>query len=130
MENITINAIIYAVGTVLLGIVGFLGSRSLSHYDKRFDAQDSTIGKTDGKIDKLGSEIWQAINKFKAEMRAEFRENFDAVNQKQGTENGRIVARLDDLNRGREENRMCIREIKGEIKTIKAICERNHEDDK
>ncbi|MFA5424780.1 MAG: hypothetical protein WC374_13080 [Phycisphaerae bacterium] len=122
MQSISINAIIYVVGTILLGVVGFFIMRLFSNYDARLDAHDK-------QIEKLDHDAFAKIERIKTEMKKDLESTTDKLFEIQGHENEKVVDMINDLNRKREENRMCIKEMRGEMNTLKVICERNHEKD-
>lgn len=120
MENISINAIIFSAGAILLGVVGFFVTRLFSNYDGRLDAHDK-------QIEKLEHDAFAKLERIKTELKKDIESTTDKLFEIQGRENERTVDMINELNRKREENRMCIKELKGEVKTIKIICEKNHE---
>jgi uncharacterized membrane protein YgaE (UPF0421/DUF939 family) len=122
MENISINAIIFSIGAILLGVVGFFITRLFSNYDGRLD-------KHDKQIEKLEYNVFEKIKIIKAEHKKELETAVDKLFEIQEHENEKIMNMINDLNRKREENRMCIKELRGKFETMKEICERNHEKD-
>lgn len=122
MENISINAIIFSVGAVLLGVVGFFVTRLFSNYDERLKANDEDIKKLD-------HDAFAKIERIKTELKGELTTATDKLFEIQGREFERVFDMINDLNQKRESNRMCIKELRGEINTLKTICERNHEKD-
>lgn len=123
MENISINAIIFSVGVGLLGVVGFFVTRLFSNYDERLKANDEDIKKLD-------HDAFAKIERIKTELKGELTTATDKLFEIQGREFERVFDMISDLNQKRESNRMCIKELRGEINTLKTICERNHKEDK
>lgn len=123
MENISTNAIIFSAGTILLGIVGFFVARLFANYDDRLDAHDK-------QIEKLDHDAFAKIERIKTELKRDLESSTDKLFEIQGREFERIIDMINDLNQKRESNRMCIKELRGKIDTMKELCDRNHKEDK